>query len=191
MALRRPVVAACTLVAAASLGLSACGYESSLKKARGGAAREGLAFPLGGIDYNVFITRELNLRVVPDKAYYKGPAPGKDELLYGIFIQACNKGEKPEETADRFTVKDNQGDEFEPVELPKDNAFAYHPARLQPDQCIPESGSLAQLGPTAGSMLLFKLPLQNTENRPLELHIEGPFDVAAGKRFSQRVELDI
>jgi len=42
-----------------------------------------------------------------------------------------------------------------------------------PDECIPEEGSVAQLGPTAGSMLLFRLPLENTEYRPLELEIQG------------------
>ena len=36
-------------------------------------AREGLAIHVGGIDYNVFITRELNLEITPDKAYYEGP----------------------------------------------------------------------------------------------------------------------
>ena len=45
--------------------------------------------------------------------------------------------------------------------------FAYHPRLLGKEDCIPESGSVAQLGPTAGSMLLFQFPLQNTENRPL------------------------
>ena len=35
---------------------------------------------------------------------------------------------------------------------------------------------MAQLGPTAGSMLLFQFPLQNTENRPLELEIQGEGD---------------
>jgi hypothetical protein len=30
---------------------------------------------------------------------------------------------------------------------------------------------VAQLGPAGGSMLLFELPLETTENRPLELEI--------------------
>ena len=75
---------------------------------------------------------------------------------------------------DDFKIKDNQGNEFEPEELAEDNAFAYQPRELAPNECIPEAGSVAQLGPTSGSMLLFRLPLQNTENRPLELEIEGP-----------------
>ena len=55
----------------------------------------------------------------------------------------------------------------------ENNNFLYEPTVLDPDQCIPEAGSVAQLGPSAGTMLLFRLPLQNTENRPLELEIEG------------------
>jgi hypothetical protein len=189
MARRCTTLAVCALALLSSAGLSAC--ESAAKKARNGAEREGLAFPVGGIDYNVFITRELNLDIVPDKAYYKGPQPGKDQLLYGVFLQACNKGDKPQQTANDFTVKDNQGNTFKPISLPKDDAFAYHPATLLPDQCIPEVGSVAERGPTAGSMLLFKFPLANTENRPLDLEIASPFDVTRAKRETKRVELDL
>ena len=77
------------------------------------------------------------------------------------------------ESASRFTLRDNQDNEFEPEPLPEDNFFAYNPRSLLPEECIPEAGSVAQLGPTAGSMLLFQLPLDVTENRPLELEIEG------------------
>ena len=48
-----------------------------------------------------------------------------------------------------------------------------HARELMPDECIPKAGSVAQLGPSAGSMLLFRLPLENTENRPLELELQG------------------
>ena len=47
------------------------------------------------------------------------------------------------------------------------------PRTLAPKECIPQAGSVAQLGPAAGSMLLFELPLETIENRPLELEIEG------------------
>jgi hypothetical protein len=70
-------------------------------------------------------------------------------------------------------VEDNQGTEFEPIELEEDNAFAYRKTKLRGNECIPEEGSVAQLGPTAGSMLLFDFPLENTENRPLELIVTG------------------
>jgi hypothetical protein len=185
MARRSTTAAVCALALLASLGLSAC--ESSQKKAREGAEREGLSFPLGNVNYNVFITRQLNPRVVEDKAYYRGPEPRGTELLYGIFLQACNKTKQPQQTADTFTVTDNQGNEFQPTPLPRGNAFAYQPRILRAGTCEPETGSVAQLGPTAGSMLLFKLPLKNTENRPLELHIETPSGATQGKR----VELDL
>ena len=189
MARRRATAAVVALALLASLGLSAC--ESAAVKVRQGAQREGKAFRIGPVDYNVFITRELNPHIVEDNAYYQGPEPPKDQLLYGIFLQACNKTKQTQQTASKFTITDNQGNVFQPTPLPKDNPFAYQPTTLKAGICEPESGSVAQLGPTAGSMLLFKLPLENTENRPLELHIEGPFDVARGKRFSQRVELDL
>jgi hypothetical protein len=185
MARRRITVAACALGLLACAGLTAC--ESSQVKAREGAEREGLAFPLANVEYNVFITRQLNLHIPEDKAYYQGPQPRKDQLFYGVFIQACNKTEHPQQTADTFFITDNQDNRFDPTELPKTNPFAYQPGTLNPGTCIPQTGSVAQLGPTAGSMLLFKLPLQNTENRPLELHIQTPSGVTAGKR----VELDL
>jgi hypothetical protein len=167
--LRRLALMACLLALAA--GAAACGDE---EPGFDEPAREGLAIDLDGIDYNVFITRQLNTEVTPDEAYYTGPQPGPDELLYGVFMQVCNNSDEPLETADTFFIKDNQGNEFEPEEVElENNQFRYEPKVLNPDQCIPEAGSVAQLGPSAGTMLLFRLPLQTTENRPLELEIEG------------------
>jgi hypothetical protein len=184
----------CALLLAASLGVSACegkqGTHQGKLQGFDEPAREGLAIPLGGLEYNVFITRELNLRIPPDKAYYDGPAPPKGETLYGVFIQVCNKGDKPRPSAEHFKVLDNQHNEFEPVELPPDNSFAYHPRTLDPGKCIPEEGSVAELGPTEGALLLFKLPLEVTENRPLELEIEKP-PGEGGKHHKLAYELDL
>lgn len=178
---------ACVLSLASATALAACG-NADKKLGTEEPAREGLAIPLGGVEYNVFITRELNPRIPPDDAYYRGPDPPKGQTLYGVFLQACNRGKRSQQTAEHFKVVDNQGNEFEPTELPEDNSFAYHPRMLAADECIPEEGSVAQLGPTAGSMLLFQLPLKNTENRPLELEMEGPPQVE-GKKLT--FELDI
>jgi hypothetical protein len=156
-------------VLAACAGLAACGDE---EPGVDEPAREGLALELDGIDYNVFITRQLNPRVAPDGAYVSEDPPA-GETLYGVFIQVCNNSEEPHETVSDFVVKDNQDNEFEPEELQEDNAFAYSARTLDPDECIPEAGSVAQLGPSAGSMLLFQLPLETTENRPLELELEA------------------
>jgi hypothetical protein len=169
MDLRRVTLAACVLAVAAPLGLVACGDE---EPGVDEPAREGLALELDGITYNVFITRQLNPRVPPDGAYVTDDAP-PGETLYGVFIQVCNHSDEAHETVGDFVVKDNQENEFEPEELPVDNHFAYSARTLDPDECIPEAGSVAQLGPSAGSMLLFQLPLETTENRPLELEMEA------------------
>jgi hypothetical protein len=187
---RKTTVAACAVGLAAAAPFAGCG-KADEKQGVDEPAREGLSLPLGGVEYNVFITRELNLKIPPDDAYYKGPEPPEGQTLYGVFLQTCNKGSRPRQTADRFVVVDNQGNRFKPTALPADNAFGYHPRVLPANECIPQAGSVAQQGPTAGSMLLFKLPLANTENRPLELEIESPFDVAGGKREKLTVELDL
>jgi hypothetical protein len=180
---RRLLMLLCAALLAA--GPVACG-TSDTKQGIDEPAREGLALPLDGIDYNVFITRELNPKITPDRAYVEaGTEPGTDETLYGVFLQACNRTHEPHQAVDRFKIVDNQGNEFEPEELPEDNQFAYHPVELEPTECIPEVGSVAQLGPTAGAMLLFRIPLANTEYRPLELEIEGD----GGKHLTY--ELDI
>ncbi len=153
-------------------------------------AREGLAIEVGGVAYNVFLTRQLNPSITPDQAYYNGKPPGPGRTLYGIFIQACNDGEKPRMSTDDFHVEDNQGNEFEPIELEEENPFAYHPRKLARGDCIPAEGSVAQQGSTAGSMLVFEFPLESTENRPLELDIRG-HDHVTGTQESKHVELDL
>lgn len=184
---RKTTVAACALVVLAALALAACGTEGSAKN----PAREGISLAVGGIDYNVFITRELNPQIPPDNAYYKGPLAKKGEALYGIFLQACNNGKESRPTASNFTVVDNQGNEFRPTPLPQDADFAYQPTRLEPHECQPEAGGVAQLGPTAGSMLLFRLPISNTDNRPLELEIKAPASVTKPKHDKLTFTLDI
>jgi hypothetical protein len=169
--LRRLALVACVI--GLSIGVAACGDD---EPGVDEPAREGLALDLDGIDYNVFITRQLNPAVPPDDTYYTGPELPPDENLYGVFVQACNNSDERRGTAENFKVVDNQGNEFEPEQADAGSVIAYEPVELDPKECIPEAGSLAQLGPEAASMLLFRLPLQATENRPLELEIEGEGD---------------
>jgi hypothetical protein len=179
----------CLLSLVAVIALSACGDQK--EPGVDEPAREGLFIKIGGVDYNVYLTRELNLRIPPDSAYYHGKPAAKGHALYGVFLKTCNTSDKPHQTATSFSVKDNQGNEFQPIHLKADNAFAYKPRKLGTGDCIPEAGSVAQQGPTAASMLLFDFPLKNTENRPLELTIDGPYDFATGKRESKTVALDL
>ena len=175
------VVLACALAM-----LLVAGCKSSRPE---GVSREGLYEDVAGLDYNVFITRELNLRDAEDRDYFRGPEAPPGSALYGVFIQVCNHGHGYKFPDTAFTVEDNQGNKFEPLPLPKDNVFAYRARRLATGACIPEPGSAAASGPTAGSLLLFKFPLTSLENRPLELHIEAP--PGSQKPARKVIELDI
>ena len=152
-------------------------------------AREGLTIDVGGVEYTIFLTRELNLEITPDKSYYDGPEPQPGNALFGVFMKVCNPedADQPLVATDDFVVEDNQGNEFTPIVLPLTNSFAYQSVELAPGDCLPENGSVAQQGPTAGSLLLFEFPLASTENRPLELTITPP----AGSEEPKIVELDL
>jgi len=170
---RATIAAACVLALLSAASLLGCGDD---EQGVDEPAREGLALDLGSVTYNVFITRQLNTAIPPDEAYYDGPQPGRDETFYGVFIQACNHTDEPQTPTGFFAIKDNQDNMFRPITLPEDNPFAYNEYELKPEECIPKAGSVAALGPAAASLLLFKLPLATTENRPLELEIEGEGD---------------
>ncbi len=158
----------------------------------GDAGREGLPEDLAGLSYNVFITRELNIHDSEDMAYFHGPAPPPGYAYYGVFVSVCNSNRSGPsfQSASGFRIVDTQKDSFYPTPLPASNVFAYQPAVVQPRGCIPPPGGLAAEGPTGGAMLLFKLPIAATENRPMDLIVEAPPGAKGGKR-NIAIELDI
>src|ERR687897_3476540 len=87
------------LLAALAMGTAACGDD---EPGVDEPAREGLALELDGVDYNVFITRQLNTAVPPDDAYYDGPEAETEDTLYGVFLQACNNSDQSRETVGEF-----------------------------------------------------------------------------------------
>ena len=187
MGLRRLLLAlACAATAAT---FSGCFLEE--EKEEGEPLREGLAVKVGGIEYTVYITRELNPALADDRTYWTGEEAKPGFALYGVFLQACNRSDEDDDLEDAayeatedFIVVDTQGNEYEPLEAEEENDFQYHAQELEPSECIPEEGSLAQQGPTAGTMLPFLFPLEAGENRPLELEIRSEGEEAA-------VELDL
>ena len=184
----RPIAVLAAVAVALSLAASGCGPEHDESEPK----REGLAFKLDGLDYNVFITRQLNIRNAEDHDYYPGPDAPRDRACTESSSRSATRTPTARrQSAREFKIVDTQKNAFEPKELPKSNFFAYHPAKLSPQECIPTIGGAAATGPTAGSMLLFELPTEATENRPLELEVEGPFDPTTGKRETAKVELDI
>lgn len=181
--------AALLLVVAAVAALAGCGVEHT----EGEPRREGLALPLDGVAYEVLLTRQINPHDVEDMGYLREeiepPPPG--QTFYGVFVQACNITEEPQRTASSFRMVDTTGAEFEPVELDVTNPFAYHPTELEPTDCFPPEGSLAQTGPASAALLLFQVPIDATENRPLELVIQQGYSLAESDPNELIVELDL
>jgi hypothetical protein len=154
--------------------------------------REGLPVKLNGLDYTVFITRELNIRDTEDRDYWpRAPDPPPGSAYYGVFIQVCNDADSsgPITPVNDFRIVDTQGNTFSPTPLPTGNIFAYVPHPLTAKKCLPVAGSIPSSGPTGGLLLVFKLPIATIENRPLDLEIAPPATGIAPKR--QRIELDI
>jgi hypothetical protein len=149
--------------------------------------REGQGVKVAGVTYNVYITRQLNPHDAEDSAYTAGSKTEQaGYYFYGVFLTACNEntnGVRLTPTAD-FSIHDTQGNQFRPLVLPRTNVFAYRPKLLAKKSCVPEAGSLAASGPTAGALLVFRVPVTTVENRPLDLEIKS------GTK-SERVELDI
>jgi hypothetical protein len=181
------LLAACALAVASAASFAACGVTEAEEP-----HREGLALPLEGITYNVFITRQLNLQDVEDQGYTEGvPQAPPGSTYYGVFLEACNVSEESLETTDSFRIVDTAGNEFEPLHLEPENPFAYEPVTLEPDECIPADGSVASAAATSGALLVFEVPLESVENRPLELEVLAGFDAAEGEPEALAFELDI
>ncbi len=162
-----------------ALALAGCGEEEE------DARREGLGVELGGVTYNVRISRQINPNIPPGDAYYKGPPPPPGEVLFGVFLEACNEDDDRRRSlpVERFQLEDSQGNEYEPLEPREGNPFAYR-AEVLAENCIPETDSVAARGP--GAVLLFKLPLAALQNRPVELVL-----APEGALPEERIELDL
>ena len=69
-------------------------------------------------------------------------------------------------------IVDTEENEFRPIPLADTNVFAYRPIPLGPDEVKPTPDSAAASGPIQGSLILFRLPTDSLQNRPLKLEIE-------------------
>lgn len=154
---------------------------------------EGQVVKVDGLSYTVYITRELNLRDPEDHDYFQGREAPPGFNYYGVFITVCNDVNHTHGGAstpvNNFRIIDTENRQFYPTPLPATNVFAYRPRPLSAKQCIPTPGSAPAAGPIGGSLLLFRIPVNAIQNRPLDLEInpQGPGRVPD----DQRIELDI
>jgi hypothetical protein len=167
---RRPLLSLLALVALLALttGVSACGYESDSKH-----VDEGQTIELGDLQYNVTFSRYLNPTDNEDSAYLVGQKePPKGETYFGVFFEVQNTSDERQTLPATLSITDADEKEYEV--LPSESIFALpFEGTVEPDEQVPVLDSPAQLGPIEGSIAIFLLPEEASENRPLTLHIEG------------------
>ncbi len=177
------------------LGTAACGGVAGEDRAfiPGDAAREGIAAELEGIDYEVFVTRQLNTFDPEDEQYYRGPPAPPGSAYFGVFLRACalEDLERTATTSTAIKIVDTRGQEYRPLPLDPDNPFAYRRESLGRGECLPNSASASSFGPTGGAIVLFRIPVIETENRPFELEIEGERSAPRQPPRVARFELDL
>jgi hypothetical protein len=170
-----------------TIGLSACGNKE--EQVHFGAT-EGAYLDVGELKYQVQISRELNPADREDHAYLIGAdqkTVRPDEAWFGIFMRAQNETGQARPAAREFELSDTQGNKWRPIPLPAQNVFAYRPVNLPPNTVLPFLDTPAAENTIQGSLLLFKVPYANFQNRPLLLKIVDPTDTAQ----SAEVELDV
>jgi hypothetical protein len=185
--MRRPLV--CLAVVACALAVSACGNKEA-ETLHG--STEGSYLDLGGLKYQVEISRLLNPASIEDRAYFVGVPAAQRQLppgqqWFAVFMRVENDAQKAARAATDYTITDTQNTKFRPLALGADNVFAYRGGTLQPKDVLPAPDSPAGQGTIQGSLLLFKIPVANFENRPLELSIRS----AAAPGETATVDLDV
>lgn len=141
---------------------------------------EGIWVDAGALDYHIQGSRILNPYQVPDDRYLTGipedfEEPRADETYFAVCLRLENTTGEAAPSAEHFEIEDTQGEIYEPVELdPEANPYAYEPTELGEKEAIPHPDSSQEMDSTQGSMLLFKIPVDGYNRRPLELIIHAP-----------------
>jgi hypothetical protein len=164
-----PPLLAMLVLAALALAVSACGYESTETD-----VVEGEPVELGDIHYNVIFSRYLNPNDTEDSAYLVGQAPPAPETTYfGVFFEVQNKNEEAKPLPDKFTIEDSDHEVFE--SLASESLYAFPlGGEVESQEQIPVLESTTEQGPIEGSVVLFLLPDDASQNRPLILEIHSP-----------------
>jgi hypothetical protein len=162
------------LIAALATAFAGCGVEDYIHEAE----TEGIYVDVGNLVYQVQLSRYLNPGDIEDREYLMGlPAgtspqlPG-NETWFGVWMRVKNYSNETLTPSDDFTIVDTEENEFRPIPLDDTNVFAYRPIPLHADAVLPTPDSAAASGPIQGSLILFKLPVDSLQNRPLRLEIQ-------------------
>jgi hypothetical protein len=160
-------------LAAAALAVGGCGNKQDVTT---NADTEGIYLDLGGMKYQIQMSRVLNPSDTEDGSYLlglpEGVAPTSDEVWFGIWMRVQNLTDKPLPAATEYEIVDTQDARYHPVPLdPKSNPFGYQGGEVGPESILPLPDSAAGEGPIQGSLVLFRVKTESFQNRPLVLRI--------------------
>jgi hypothetical protein len=165
---RKGALAIALSLAVVLVGAAGCGEEETTEVV------EGEPLELGELKFNVQITRFLNHNDREDGDYLEGqqvpPPAGQDYL--GVFIEIDNEGSEDARlpTAADLSVVDTTGVAYEA--LASESPFALDlGGNIDGHSEVPAPDTPASSGPTQGSVVLFLVPSNIGENRPLELEV--------------------
>ncbi len=163
---RAVLLALLVLAAVALAGIAAgCGDEPTSEVA------EGEPLELAGLDYAVQITRFLNPDDTEDSGYMVGQPPAKPGTAYlGVFLTIANPSDDARPSATQYKVIDTLHNEYTPVESTSPYALDVG-TEVPAHGTIPIVDSTAQVGPVQGSLLIFPVNDDVSDNRPLKLEI--------------------
>ena len=178
-------------MSAVALALTACGNKHETITQ---GETEGAYLDVGGLKYQVQISRVLNPNDNEDRAYLvdlplsqRELAP--DEAWFAVFLLVQNNNEETYDAAEEFEILDTQENVYTPLELGPDNVFAYRAGPVAPGDILPEPDTAARNNPSVnGALLLFKVKNFAFDNRPLELEIHSPGEAQPAQAF---VDLDV
>jgi hypothetical protein len=150
------------------VGLSACGSSESEHVV------EGQVLKLGELKYTVTFSRYLNPNDSEDAAYLEGKEePQKESSYFGVWFEVQNETEQIQQLPAEMTITDAEGTEYQALESESNLAFPLG-GTVEGQEQVPVLDSPAQQGPIQGSIVIFELTTEASNNRPLTLHLEGP-----------------
>jgi hypothetical protein len=173
--MRRLVLALALL---ATLAATGCGQSEGERH----ATTEGVYLDIGGLKYQIEMSRYMNPSDVEDREYLKGlpggtSQPGGDETWFGVWVRVENVSGDTRPAADTWEIRDTLDKIYRPIPIDTNaNVFAFQTGiDVPPGVTLPLPSSAAGQGPIQGSLLLFKIKNDSLQNRPLELRFSnGP-----------------
>lgn len=135
---------------------------------------EGEPLDLGGLVYNVALTRFLNPDNVEDKEYLVGqPPPPSGSDYMAVFLTILNEDKGTAlPSAHTYQVYDTTGAVYRPLE--SRSPFALDVGASVPvGEELPIEDSTAATGPTESAMLLFLIPASAPDSRPFKMEVQS------------------